>query len=282
MSQQFFILGCGKMGSAMLNGWLSGGAAKQTDFIIIDPYFDKSSLASQSVESQQAVRCFASIAEAAEAGMVRADVMLLSVKPQMMAEALAQTDLLDISDCCFISIAAGLSIAKLTQMIGAGGDKGVRLIRTMPNTPAAIGKGMTAIIGNQAASAADMDLAVQLLSVCGKVARLESEAQLDAVTALSGSGPAYVFLLAEAMAQAGTDLGLSEALARDLAEQTLYGAGALLAGADETAAVLRENVTSKGGTTAAALAVLMAEDGMTDLLARAMKAAHERSQELGR
>ena len=276
MRQQFFILGCGKMGSALLNGWLSGGAAKDTDFIIIDPYFDKQALAGQSEASLSAVTSYSSLAEV---GNGRPDIMLLSVKPQMMAEALADTGGLDLGDCCFISIAAGLGLDQLVEMIGFAD---ARIIRSMPNTPAAIGKGMTALIGNAAATEDDVALAETLLSVCGKVERLESESQLDAVTALSGSGPAYVFLLAEAMARAGTQLGLGEALSRKLAEQTIYGAGALLSASDEPANVLRENVTSKGGTTAAALAVLMADEGMAALLERAMAEAHKRSQELGR
>lgn len=275
MKQQFFILGCGKMGSALLNGWLSGGAAQDTDFIIIDPYFDKQVLAGQSQASLDAVSCYHHFADV---GAARADIMLLSVKPQMMAQALGDMGALDLSDCCFISIAAGLGLAQLGEMIG---HESARIIRSMPNTPAAIGKGMTALIGNAAATADDVALAETLLAVCGKVERLECEAQLDAVTALSGSGPAYVFLLAEAMARAGTKLGLGEALSQKLAEQTIYGAGALLSQSDEPAAILRENVTSKGGTTAAALAVLMADDGMVDLLERAMAQAHKRSQELG-
>jgi len=276
MKQQFFILGCGKMGSALLNGWLSGGAAHDTDFIIIDPYFDKKTLAGQSQASLDSVSCYHHLAEI---GAGRPDIMLLSVKPQMMAEALSDTGDLDLSDCCFISIAAGLGLGQLHEMIGI---PSARIIRSMPNTPAAIGKGITALIGNAAARPEDVALAEKLLAVCGKVERLEREAQLDAVTALSGSGPAYVFLLAEAMARAGTHLGLGEALSRRLAEQTIYGAGALLSQSDEPADILRENVTSKGGTTAAALAVLMADDGMVDLLERAMAEANRRAQELGR
>ena len=279
MSQTFFIIGCGKMGSALLRGWLSGGAGTNTTFIIVDPYFEHSVLAGLPGEALRRVTSFSSVADAAKAGFSRPDVMLLSVKPQMMADALSDVASLDISHCCFISIAAGLSLAKLSDFITP--DKMPRLIRTMPNTPAAIGKGITAMIGNQAASTDDMDLAEKLLSVCGTVVRLEHESQLDAVTALSGSGPAYVFLLAEAMAQAGQSLGLSQDMSNRLAIQTVAGAGALLDMSEEDAASLRQNVTSKGGTTAAALAVLMADEGMSDLLARAMKAAHARSEELG-
>ena len=276
MTQQFFILGCGKMGSAMLGGWLAAGAGADTDFIIIDPYFDKASLGFGD-EGHNAIAAFTSLEAAHAAGYRSADVMLLSVKPQMMPEALASISIIDVTDCCFISIAAGLPIAQLASMLG--GD--YRIIRTMPNTPAAIGKGITALIGNAAASEADLRLAETLLAVIGKVVRVRDESELDAVTALSGSGPAYVFLLAEAMAQAGEKLGLSEELAVTLAEQTIYGAGALMHESDETAATLRENVTSKGGTTAAALAILMADNALAELLCDAMRAAHKRAVELG-
>lgn len=276
MRRQFFILGCGKMGSALLNGWLSAGQDHDADFIIIDPFFAPDNLASPTA----LVHVFDTLEAAAQAGYSRPDMMLLSVKPQMMAEALSHAAVLDVRDCCFISIAAGLSLSSLSDMIGAGTD--ARIIRTMPNTPAAIGKGITALIGNAATQEADISLAETLLGVSGLVVRLDDEAQLDAVTALSGSGPAYVFLLAEVMAQAGVQLGLSDRLARQLADQTVYGAGALLEASDMPAATLRENVTSKGGTTAAALSVLMAQEGLAALVGDAMTAAHHRSRELGK
>lgn len=276
MKQQFFILGCGKMGSAMLEGWLAGGAGDTTDFIVIDPYFELEHL-SADARATSAVIHYDSLGAASAGGHKRANQMLLSVKPQMMAEALGDIGVCDISDCVFISIAAGLSVEKLTSLIS---QAPIRLIRTMPNTPAAIGKGMTAIIGNAHATDEDLALAERLLSVCGAVVRLSHEADMDAVTALSGSGPAYVFLLAEAMAKAGVELGLDEALARILAEQTVFGAGALLSQSEEPASVLRENVTSKGGTTAAALSVLMAPDSLPDLVKQAMTAAQQRAKEL--
>ena len=278
MKQDFFIIGCGKMGSAMLEGWLAGGAGDETNFIIIDPYFAPETL-SPTARATKAVFHYASLGEAGAAGHNQPRQMLLSVKPQMMAEALSDISDCDISDCVFISIAAGLSLKKITTLIS---DAPIRLIRTMPNTPAAIGKGMTALIGNAHATDDDLALAERLLSVCGQVVRLSSEADMDAVTALSGSGPAYVFLLAEEMAKAGAELGLSDELSRILAEQTIYGAGALLAQSKDSAAQLRQNVTSKGGTTAAALSVLLAQEGMADLLSKAMAAAHQRAKELDR
>ena len=151
----------------------------------------------------------------------------------------------------------------------------------MPNTPAAIGQGITAIVGNAVASAQDLDLAEALLASVGRVVRLTDEAQMDAVTAVSGSGPAYVFHMIEAMAAAGEAMGLQAALAYDLALETVAGAGALAAKRDDSAAQLRINVTSPAGTTAAALDVLMDEaNGLPPLLARAMQAAKARSEEL--
>ena len=149
-----------------------------------------------------------------------------------------------------------------------------------PNTPAAIGKGVTALYADHAA--ADLvPLATQLLGTIGAVVAIDDESLMDAVTAVSGSGPAYVFLLAEAMTAAGIAAGLPAALATQLAEATVSGAGALIEAADESPAVLRENVTSKGGTTAAALAVLMNENGLTPLIEQAVKAAKARAVALG-
>ncbi len=274
MSESCFILGCGKMGSALLQGWLSAGTT-QRHYIIIDPFFDKAS----PLASDERVSIYADFASAADAGHHTADIMLLSVKPQMMAEALAAASMIDLSACCFISIAAGLSLAQLATLIPDAAAPAI--IRTMPNTPAAIGKGMTAIIGNDTATAAQLAMAEEMLAVSGKVVRLTHETEMDAVTALSGSGPAYLFLMAEAMTDAGASLGLSPEMAAILAQQTILGAAHLMAEADETPAILRENVTSKGGTTAAALAILQADDGLADVMARAMQAAYDRSRSLG-
>ena len=274
MSESCFILGCGKMGSALLQGWLNAGTSPR-HYIIIDPFFDKEC----ALAADARVSVYADCASAAAAGHHTADIMLLSVKPQMMAEALAAASALDVSSCCFISIAAGLSLAQLAALIPHATAPAI--IRTMPNTPAAIGKGMTALIGNEAATPAQMAMAEEMLAVSGRVVRLTDEAQMDAVTALSGSGPAYLFLMAEAMTEAGTTLGLSPEMAATLAQQTILGAAHLMTDSDDAPATLRENVTSKGGTTAAALAVLQADDGLTDLMARAMQAAYDRSRSLG-
>lgn len=278
MAPQFFIIGCGKMGSAMLTGWLSAPPDDDYQYIIIDPYFEAANITVP--YDTDKVKAYGRLKDAVADGYHQPAIMLLSVKPQMMQDALTDLGDCTFDDCCFISIAAGLNIAKLSQMIGD--EAAVKIIRTMPNTPAAIGKGMTAMVGNAHVTSADMAQAERLLSVCGEVVQLDDEAQLDGVTALSGSGPAYVFLLAELMAKSGMKLGLSEALSRQLATQTVYGAGCLLADSDEPAAILRENVTSKGGTTAAALSVLMDDKGLAPLLDEAMRQAYLRSQALGK
>ncbi|MFV0335498.1 MAG: pyrroline-5-carboxylate reductase [Tropicimonas sp.] len=206
-------------------------------------------------------------------------IVLVAVKPQMMTEALPRLAPLGNGGTLFLTVAAGTALSFYEWTLGAQ----TPVIRAMPNTPAAVGRGITAIVGNATASAADMDLAEHFLSAVGQVVRLDSEEQMDAVTALSGSGPAYVFHLVEAMAQAGIAQGLPEDLAMDLARATVAGAGELLHRSEESAAQLRINVTSPKGTTEAALNQLMrAEDGLPAVMKRAVAAATERSRELGK
>jgi pyrroline-5-carboxylate reductase len=200
-----------------------------------------------------------------------------------MDDAIAGLGNMKHADCAYLSIAAGISTGWLKQRLG---DAAI-VIRAMPNTPAAIGKGITALYAdapyqasNQAPNQA-RNLASQLLAAVGQVVHVQDEALMDGVTALSGSGPAYVFLLVEAMTEAGIKAGLPDDLAAELAKATVCGAGALMAAVDTAPAILRENVTSKGGTTAAALAVLMADDGLTSLMTKAVAAAKARSIELG-
>lgn len=258
------LLGCGKMGSAMLEGWLAQGVPPGAVWVL-DPH-PSDWLKATGVHLN--------------AGMPAAPaIVLLAVKPQMMGAALPQVAALGNGETLFLSIAAGTTIASFESAFGAA----TPIIRAMPNTPAAVGRGITAITGNARASESDMALAETLLSAVGEVVRLEGEHQMDAVTAVSGSGPAYVFHLIEALAAAGVAEGLPEALAMRLARATVCGAGELAHRAPESAAQLRINVTSPGGTTAAALAVLMdAETGFPPLLRRAVKAAADRGRELGR
>ena len=258
------LLGCGKMGSAMLQGWLAGGLPASSVWVLEPQPSDW--LIATSVHLNQGL-------PAAPA------IVLIAVKPQMMTAALPGLAALGNGKTLFLSIAAGTTIAYYESVLGAQ----TPIIRAMPNTPAAVGRGISAIIGNAQATEADMALAEALLSAVGQVVRLDGEHQMDAVTAVSGSGPAYVFHLIEALAAAGEAEGLSAALAMQLARATVTGAGELAHLAPESAAQLRINVTSPAGTTAAALAVLMDPDtGFAPLLRRAVKAAADRGRELGK
>ncbi|MEC8643591.1 MAG: pyrroline-5-carboxylate reductase [Pseudomonadota bacterium] len=264
------LIGCGKMGSAMLHGWLADPQL-DADFAIIEPMADHLAW----TDSHDNVRVHASIADAA-ARENPARMIVLAVKPQMMDEAIDGLGALVGAETAFLSIAAGIPTGWFRARLGAE----AMVLRSMPNTPAAIGRGVTALFAGHA-PAELVSLATTLLSAVGTVVMLEDEALMDAVTALSGSGPAYVFLLAEAMTAAGIKAGLPADLAGQLAEATVSGAGALIAESDEPPSQLRVNVTSKGGTTAAALAVLMAEAGLEELMTRAILAARDRSVELG-
>ena len=268
--QQITLLGCGKMGSAMLEGWLADRNL-DANFTIIEPHQTHLGW----LEDQTAVRLYADCAAAIADGASVSTMIVLAVKPQMMDDAIAGLGMMKHPDCAYLSIAAGISTGWLKQRLG---DNAI-VIRAMPNTPAAIGKGITALY----ADAPDhvRDLASQLLAAVGQVVHVQDESLMDGVTALSGSGPAYVFLLVEAMTEAGIEAGLPDDLAVELAKATVCGAGALMAAVDTTPAILRENVTSKGGTTAAALAVLMADDGLASLMTKAVAAAKARSIALG-
>ncbi len=255
------LVGCGKMGSALLAGWLQRGLLPQA-VTVIEPAPSAWLLA-------QAVR-LNSLPRKAPAAVV------IAVKPQGIGAALTPLAALG-PEPLFLSIAAGTTLGTLDQLLGGGR----RIVRAMPNTPAAIGYGMTALVGNSAARDDDLGLAESLMAAVGKVIRLADEALMDVVTAVSGSGPAYVFLMVEALQQAGIALGLAPDLAEKLARETVIGAGALLRARSEDAAVLRAEVTSPGGTTAAALSVLMDQaTGLAPLMSRAVRAATLRSKEL--
>lgn len=261
------LLGCGKMGSAMLEGWLGRGLALSAVWVT-DPRPSDwlKSLATRGLHLNEALPD-------------EPAVVLVAVKPQMMSEALPGLAALGEGRVLFLTVAAGTPISYYERTLGAA----TPVIRAMPNTPAAVGRGITALVGNAAASEAQMALAEDLLSAVGQVVRLEGEHQMDAVTAVSGSGPAYVFHLIEALAAAGEAEGLPADLAMTLARATVTGAGELAHRAPESADQLRINVTSPGGTTAAALGVLMdPESGLPPLLRRAVKAAADRGRELGR
>lgn len=256
------LLGCGKMGTAMLAGWLDRGLSAASVWVN-DPY-PSDWVNSQGVHVNETL-------PAAPA------IVLIAVKPQMMADALPVLTAMGNGDTLFVSVAAGVTLETYQDILGAQ----TPIIRAMPNTPAAVGKGITAIIGNAHATSAQLDQAEALLDAVGQVVRLESEAQMDAVTGVSGSGPAYVFHMIETLAAAGEAQGLSAELAMQLATATVAGAGALAEGADETPAQLRVNVTSPNGTTQAGLEVLMDKaNGLPPLMAATVKAATDRSKEL--
>ena len=258
------LLGCGKMGTALLTGWLGAGVPAASVWVI-EPH-PTDWLRASGVHLSEGVPKSPAVA-------------LLAVKPQMMGAALPSLRALGGGGTLFVSIAAGTTIASFEAALGAN----TPIVRTMPNTPAMVGRGITAICGNKHATAADLAMAHALMAAVGQVVDLAGEQQIDAVTALSGSGPAYVFHLIEAMAVAGVAEGLPADIAMQLARATVCGAGELAYRSPETAAQLRINVTSPGGTTAAALAVLMDPDaGFSALLKRAVKAAADRGRDLGK
>ncbi|PIB24144.1 pyrroline-5-carboxylate reductase [Amylibacter kogurei] len=261
------LLGCGKMGSAMLQGWLAQGL-NANSVTVIDPHPSQwvQGLVQQGLHLNEPLPTTPAIC-------------IIAVKPQMMGDALPALRALGNGTTVFLSIAAGTSIGAFADALGDQSP----IIRAMPNTPAAVGQGITALIGNAHINDADMQMGEALLSAVGQTVRLASEDQMDAVTAVSGSGPAYVFHLIETLAAAGVAQGLPKDMALQLAKATVAGAGALAQAADEDPTQLRINVTSPNGTTAAALEVLMNEtDGFPALLNRAVTAAADRSRELGK
>lgn len=257
------LVGCGKMGGALMRKWVS--SAPQISFSVIEPHDI----------TAPGVKHFRSTDDAKEA-LHDADAVILAVKPQVMADICVRIAPLTHEKTLFLSIAAGQSLSTLEKNLG----EGRAVIRSMPNTPAAVGKAMTTCIANAHVSAEQKALATQLLESAGRVAWLEDESLMDSVTALSGSGPAYVFYLVERLTESGQKLGLPEELATVLARQTIIGAAALMEAEPETpAAVLRQNVTSPGGTTETALRIVM--DGrMQEIFDEALRAAHNRSREL--
>lgn len=259
------LLGCGKMGTAMLEGWLAGGLGP-SDFTILDPAPSArlEALAREGLMLNAALPTDPAIA-------------VLAVKPQMMGDALPAVKALGGGGTLFVSVAAGTPIVRFEEAFGAG----TPIVRAMPNTPAAIKRGITALVGNPAATEADLDHAEALMRAVGRTVRLDDEDQMDAVTAVSGSGPAYVFLLIESLAAAGEAEGLPPAMALELACATVAGAGDLAERSNEAPDRLRVNVTSPGGTTAAALEVLMDDEtGLAPLMRRAVSAASARGRAL--
>lgn len=262
------LVGAGKMGDALLRGWIGRGVAAAR-ITVFEPAPGKELLA---LAKAQPLRLNPPIAEVTDAA-----ALVLAVKPQIMQDVLPQFVPLALGGALVLSIAAGKPIRFFEQHFA-----GAAIVRAMPNTPAAIGQGMTVLCANARVTAAQSELAAGLMQAVGEVAWIKDETLMDPVTAVSGSGPAYLFLLIEALAKAGEKAGLDTALAKQLAQQTVCGAAALAAQSDQPASQLRENVTSPGGTTAAALEVLMRADGLQSLMDEAVEAATRRSRELAK
>jgi pyrroline-5-carboxylate reductase len=260
------LIGAGKMGSAMLDGWIGLGLDPSCVAVIEpQPSPEISALARRGLKLNPEPDAVPDPA-----------VIVIAVKPQVAAEVVPAAAPLVGRSTVVVSIMAGQRLASLERGLPAGSA----VVRTMPNTPAAIGRGITVAVANARVSPPQRDLAHRLLAAIGAVEWVDDEGLLDAVTAVSGSGPAYVFLLAEALAQAGAAAGLPADLAERLARATVAGSGELLHRSPLAAATLRRNVTSPGGTTEAALAVLMGEKGITPLMGQAVAAATRRSREL--
>jgi pyrroline-5-carboxylate reductase len=260
------LAGAGKMGGAMLSGWLAGGLdATRVAVIEPSPSDEIRALAARGIRLNPPAEDAAG-----------ATTLVVALKPQMFREAGAMLKSLSGPTTLVVSIMAGTTMASIAEVCGGA------VVRAMPNTPAAIGRGITVAVAANNVSAARRAVADALLRATGSVEWIDDEQLMDAVTAVSGSGPAYVFLLAEELARAGVEAGLPPELATRLARETVAGSGELLHRSDVPSATLRQNVTSPGGTTAAALDVLMGPDGMQSLLTRAVAAATQRSKELAK
>ena len=259
------LVGAGKMGLALARGWLDAGL-RPNHLVLVDP--------NPGPEARQLAQDYGLVLNSDASGLLP-NVLVLAVKPQIIDKVMESLHPIVGPQTMAISIAAGIDINRLSRGLDMG-----RVIRTMPNTPAQIGKGITGAVAGADIGARDREAAEALLRAAGPVVWFDDETQLDAVTAVSGSGPAYVFHLVEALAAAGKKLGLPDAIAEQLARQTVIGSAALLEADPASPATLRQNVTSPNGTTAAGLAVLM--EGLTPLIERTTEAARQRSEELGR
>ncbi len=262
------LIGAGRMGGALLSGW---AGRKIVPIIAVEP---KPSAELRALAKRNHIALFA---RSASIDSVRARACVVALKPQILKQAAVHLRPIAESGALMISIAAGTNIATLRKAWGAK----ARIVRAMPNTPGAIGRGITALYAAKGATAKDRALAERLLSALGQTLWVHSERDIDIVTAVSGSGPAYVFLLVEALAAAAMAEGLPRAMAEKLARATVTGSGALLDADSSPAARLRLNVTSPGGTTEAALNVLTAKNGLSALMRRAVKAASRRARQLG-
>ncbi|NQV82424.1 MAG: pyrroline-5-carboxylate reductase [Rhodospirillales bacterium] len=269
MADTLVLAGCGKMGSALLGGWLERGV-DAANVIVVEPF--------EGTATATAERFGVTVVAGPDdipPGAVP-QTIVFAVKPQTMDDTVPAYARFAGQGVVFLSIAAGKTIAYFQGNLGDP----AAIVRAMPNTPAAVGRGITVACANANTDDTQVRRCDELLQAVGAVTWIDDEGLMDAVTAVSGSGPAYVFLLAECMAEAGIKAGLPADLAHQLARETVAGAGELLHRSGETAAELRTNVTSPGGTTQAALDVLMGQGGVSDLMMRAIAAATKRSREL--
>ncbi len=270
MTVRVLLVGCGNMGYAMLSGWLGSGKLAASETLVVEPNEDLRHRAAR----------LGSVVAASNAELpddLSPEIIVIAVKPQVIREVVAGYKRFA-GKTTFLSIAAGTGIATFTEILGAG----TAVMRSMPNTPAAIGKGMMVVFSNPNVAEKTKTFVGSLLSTSGEVATIDDEGLMDAVTAVSGSGPAYIFHFIECLTAAAEKAGLPSDTAKLLAMQTVYGAAALAAESREDPAVLRKQATSPNGTTAAALGVLMGGDRLKTLLADAVEAARARSVELGR
>jgi len=269
MQKPLLLIGYGRMGSAMLKGWLDCGISADT-ITVVEP----NNNAAKVIHNQLNVATVSSVDELLPS--YNPATIVIAVKPQVMDKMLASYQRFVAPNTVFLSIAAGKTLAYFEKTLGLD----AAIIRAMPNTPATVMRAVTVTTQNKNVTPQQRQNGKQLLEAIGDVFEIDDESQMDAVTALSGGGPAYVFLLVETLTKAGIKAGLPENLAADLARLTVSGSGEMLRQSDEHPSILRQNVTSPGGTTAEALAVLMADDGWQPLMNDAIKNAANRSREL--
>lgn len=264
--QNILLIGAGKMGGAMLQSWTNN---PNLFISVLDPGLTPA--------LKEAKKKGVSHIKSVGKLVTKIDIAVLAIKPQLFKDVASNLHQNIPNNALIISVLAGTSIKTIQTYFPNN-----PIIRAMPNTPAAIGKGITAVTGNSLSTKADIDLAKVLLAACGIVRSVESEALIDAVTAISGSGPAYIFYFVEALTKAACDLGLRPEDAEIFARQTVIGAGALLEKSKSDAEQLRRNVTSPHGTTHAALEILMSDEGLLPLLKSATRAAYNRAEELAK
>ncbi|MBX3531515.1 MAG: pyrroline-5-carboxylate reductase [Rhizobiaceae bacterium] len=270
MAIRVILVGAGNMGFAMLAGWLDAGTLAPAEVAVVEP--------AAALRERAATRGVRTLADASALAGERPELVVLAVKPQVIRDVAAGYRTFAASGSVILSIAAGVTVASLTAALGGKAS----IVRCMPNTPAAIGKGMMVTFAGPGVPADSAAFVARLLAASGEVASIPDEGLMDAVTAVSGSGPAYIFHFIEALTKAAESVGLEPATATLLARQTVYGAAALAFESGEDAGKLREQVTSPNGTTAAALKVLMGDDVLTKLLTEAVIAARDRGIELGK